>query len=129
MVAIAANSIDDRPAKPRAAGIEFDRHRAAEAQGAENACDCHMHIYDAARFPMPPSARSSVQRHRGDYRMLQKRIGTTRVVVVQPRKLRHRQPRHGSIDRAARPERERRRGLHPTVTETELGSFTKPATR
>src|SRR5882724_13706802 len=23
----------------------------------QNACDCHMHIYDAVRFPMPPSKR------------------------------------------------------------------------
>ncbi len=52
-----------------------------------NACDCHHHIYDAARFPLaptpgrpPPSNGSMVE-----YRMLQKRIGTTRHVVVQPR--------------------------------------------
>jgi predicted TIM-barrel fold metal-dependent hydrolase len=48
------------------------------------ACDCHMHIYDS-RYPYvanaalkPPEAR--VQ----DYRLLQKRLGTTRNVVVQP---------------------------------------------
>jgi D-galactarolactone isomerase len=52
-----------------------------------NACDCHHHIYDPARFPMapapgrPPPANGSMQ----EYRMLQKRIGTTRHVVVQPR--------------------------------------------
>ena len=52
-----------------------------------NACDCHHHIYDPARFPMvdtpgrpPPSNGSMVE-----YRLLQKRIGTTRHVVVQPR--------------------------------------------
>jgi len=49
-----------------------------------NACDCHMHIYDS-RFPIAPSATlrppdASVS----DYRMLQKRIGTARNVVVQP---------------------------------------------
>ena len=49
-----------------------------------NACDCHMHIYDS-RFPAaanatlkPPSATVE------DYRLLQKRLGTTRVVVVTP---------------------------------------------
>jgi predicted TIM-barrel fold metal-dependent hydrolase len=49
-----------------------------------NACDCHMHIYDS-RYPAaaratlrPPDA--SVE----DYRLLQQRLGTTRVVVVQP---------------------------------------------
>lgn len=51
-----------------------------------NAADCHMHTYDPARFPMPPNPRKAP----GDatvehYRALQKRIGTTRVVIVQPR--------------------------------------------
>jgi D-galactarolactone isomerase len=49
-----------------------------------NSCDCHMHIYDA-RFPADPGATlrpadASVD----DYRLLQKRIGTTRNVVVTP---------------------------------------------
>src|ERR1700721_2881579 len=49
-----------------------------------NACDCHMHIYDG-RFPVAPNAtlrpgNASVD----DYRLLQKRIGTTRNVVVTP---------------------------------------------
>jgi D-galactarolactone isomerase len=49
-----------------------------------NACDCHMHIYDS-RFPAAPTAKL----HPGDatvddYRRLQKRLGTTRNVVVNP---------------------------------------------
>ncbi len=49
-----------------------------------NACDCHMHIYDS-RFPVAPNAKlrppdATVD----DYRLLQKRIGTTRNVVVTP---------------------------------------------
>ena len=49
-----------------------------------NATDCHHHIYDA-RFPASPSATlrppdASVD----DYRQLQKRLGLTRNVVVQP---------------------------------------------
>jgi D-galactarolactone isomerase len=49
-----------------------------------NACDCHMHIYDS-RFPVAPSAKlrpgnATVD----DYRRLQKRLGTTRNVVVNP---------------------------------------------
>ena len=49
-----------------------------------NSCDCHMHIYDA-RFPADPGATlrpadASVD----DYRLLQKRIGTTRNVIVTP---------------------------------------------
>jgi predicted TIM-barrel fold metal-dependent hydrolase len=49
-----------------------------------NATDCHHHVYDA-RFPVDPKATlrppdASV----ADYRSLQKRIGTTRNVIVQP---------------------------------------------
>src|SRR5271156_3571410 len=49
-----------------------------------NACDCHMHIYDS-RFPVAPTAKlrpgnATVD----DYRRLQKRLGTTRNVVVTP---------------------------------------------
>ena len=47
-----------------------------------HAADCHIHIYDP-RFA-PPVAKplnGTVQ----DYRLLQKRIGVSRVVIVQPR--------------------------------------------
>lgn len=49
-----------------------------------NAADCHHHIYDF-RFPVDPN---STLRHPdatvADYRLLQKRLGTTRNVIVQP---------------------------------------------
>lgn len=49
-----------------------------------NACDCHHHIYDA-RFPFSnPNARVVANARVMDYRLLQKRIGTTRNVVVTP---------------------------------------------
>ena len=55
-----------------------------ELKAPANACDCHMHIYDS-RFPVaadatlrPPDA------HVDDYRRLQRRLGTTRNVVVTP---------------------------------------------
>ena len=48
------------------------------------ACDCHMHIYDS-RFPFAPSASlKPPDAHVQDYRALQKRLRTTRCVVVQP---------------------------------------------
>jgi D-galactarolactone isomerase len=51
-----------------------------------NAADCHMHTYDPARFAMPPNPRPAPTNGRvEEYRLLQKRIGTTRVVIVQPR--------------------------------------------
>lgn len=55
--------------------------RAALAAGA---CDCHVHVYDQ-RFPAAPGARllpPDALVH--DYRALQRRIGTTRVVLVTP---------------------------------------------
>jgi predicted TIM-barrel fold metal-dependent hydrolase len=49
-----------------------------------DACDCHHHIYDG-RFPIAPSATLKPGDAKpADYRALQKRIGTTRSVVVQP---------------------------------------------
>jgi D-galactarolactone isomerase len=60
------------------------RHRARQAACAGNAADCHHHIYDA-RYPADPQAAlrpgdALVE----DYRALQRRIGTTRHVIVQP---------------------------------------------
>jgi D-galactarolactone isomerase len=55
-------------------------------QAPAHACDCHMHVYDPARFPMVPSQRiPPADATAADYRLLQRRIGTTRVVVVTPR--------------------------------------------
>jgi D-galactarolactone isomerase len=58
---------------------------AAQLAAPAGACDCHMHIYDAARFP-PARPASRMQADAGvvDYRRLQGRIGTHRVVIVTP---------------------------------------------
>jgi predicted TIM-barrel fold metal-dependent hydrolase len=49
-----------------------------------NACDCHMHIYDS-RFPAAPTAKlRPADATVDDYRRLQKRLGKTRNVVVNP---------------------------------------------
>jgi D-galactarolactone isomerase len=63
---------------PNSAGSE-----AARLKAPPGACDCHHHSYDAARFPpvqqggtFTPNARVE------ECRLLQKRIGTTRNVVV-----------------------------------------------
>ena len=50
-----------------------------------NACDCHHHIYDAARFA--PKASGGLFQPNGrveEYKLLQRRIGTTRNVIVTP---------------------------------------------
>jgi hypothetical protein len=66
---------------PNSVGIEPPKLKAPA-----NAADCHMHTYDPARFPMPPNPRAAPTNATvEDYRLLQKRIGTTRVVIVQPR--------------------------------------------
>ena len=66
-------------AVPNSTGTEVPKLKAPAL-----ACDCHHHIYDTARFPAPQSGaepNSTV----ADYRLLQKRIGTTRDVIVTPR--------------------------------------------
>ena len=51
-----------------------------------NAADCHMHIYDPDHFPMPPNPRAAPTNAAvPSYKLLQQRIGTTRVVIVTPR--------------------------------------------
>ena len=50
-----------------------------------DACDCHMHIYDGGRFPPSrPAARMQPDATVADYRLLQRRIGLSRTVVVTP---------------------------------------------
>ncbi|GLH75544.1 2-pyrone-4,6-dicarboxylate hydrolase [Bradyrhizobium sp. SSBR45G] len=67
-------------AVPNSAGSEPPKLNAPA-----NACDGHHHIYDA-RFPVSPHWRGG--RPDGataaDYRLLQKRLGVTRHVIVQP---------------------------------------------
>src|SRR5687768_18205137 len=62
---------------PNSSGTELPKLKAPA-----NAADCHIHIYDP-RFqpPVAKPADSTVQ----DYRLLQKRIGVSRVVIVTPR--------------------------------------------
>jgi D-galactarolactone isomerase len=49
-----------------------------------NTCDCHMHIYNS-RFPAAPDAALRPgDAHAEDYRLFQKRIGTSRNVIVTP---------------------------------------------
>src|SRR5258708_1646174 len=100
-------------------GAEPPRLRAPEG-----ACDCHMHIYDPARFPMPPSKRVAPSKATAShYRSLQKRIGTTRVVVVQPRN--YAIDNRVTVDAIAQlgPNARGVAVLHPTVTDAELKAF------
>ena len=85
MVAITASGFAVRSSHaqevPNSTGTEPPKLKAPP-----NAADCHFHIYDPARFPMPPNPRvAPVNAAVPQYRLLQQRIGTTRAVIVQPR--------------------------------------------
>jgi len=50
-----------------------------------NSCDCHHHIYNPVRFPyLPEDTRNQPPAPVDAYRILQKRLGTTRNVIVTP---------------------------------------------
>jgi predicted TIM-barrel fold metal-dependent hydrolase len=85
------------------------------------ACDCHMHIYDAARFPMPPMERvAPTNAAVAQYRLLQKRLRTTRVIVVTPRN--YATDNRVTIDAIAQmaPTARGVAVVHPTVSDAEL---------
>src|SRR5258706_2986196 len=96
-----------------------------------NACDCHHHIYDSARFPMvdtpgrPPPSNGSM----AEYRLLQKRTGTTRHVVVQPRN--YGVENEVTLD-ALKQAAGNARGVavvRPTITDAELKRFNEAGVR
>jgi D-galactarolactone isomerase len=67
-------------AVPNSSGAEAPKLKAPAL-----ACDCHHHIYDAARFPpKAPDARIIPDARVPEYRRLQRRIGTGRNIVVTP---------------------------------------------
>jgi predicted TIM-barrel fold metal-dependent hydrolase len=75
-----------------AAGAPGEEHKVPHSSGTEapklkapaNSCDCHLHLYDP-RFPPPgPTARLMSNAGVEQYRLLQKRIGTARAVIVTP---------------------------------------------
>jgi predicted TIM-barrel fold metal-dependent hydrolase len=89
-----------------------------------NACDCHMHIYDGARFPPArpgPQSRMQEDAAVAQYRLLQQRIGTTRTVIVTPAA--YVTDNGVTLDAIAQLGPANARGvavLHPDVTDAEL---------
>ncbi len=86
-----------------------------------NAADCHIHIYDP-RFqpPVVKPLNGAVQ----DYRLLQKRIGVSRVVIVQPRN--YATDNSVTVDAIKQLGIANARGvavIRPTVTDAELKSL------
>jgi D-galactarolactone isomerase len=94
---------------------------AAKLKAPAGACDCHHHIYDAARFPPVQAGGEIVPNARvEEFRMLQKRIGTTRNVVVTPRA--YVTDNRVTLDAIARLGANARgvAVIHPTVTDVDL---------
>jgi D-galactarolactone isomerase len=122
----AARAIAARPGQqvPWSMGTERPRTPAPP-----NATDCHHHIYDS-HFPMSPAVAS----HPGDataadYRLFQKRIGTTRNIVVLPspyvvdnRCLLDALSQFGATSRGIAV-------VHPDVSDADLKSFDKAGVR
>jgi D-galactarolactone isomerase len=110
----------------------FAQHTVPNSTGSEapklkapaNACDCHMHIYDGDRFPPArpgPQSRMQSNASVADYRLLQKRNGTTRTVIVTPAA--YVTDNHVTLDGIQQLGAANTRGvavLHPTVTDAEL---------
>jgi hypothetical protein len=96
----------------------------AKLKAPPNACDCHMHIYDP-RFPETNRRPGPNPEHAtvSDYRLLQKRTGTTRVVVVTPRN--YATDNRVTVDALSQLGQSARgiAVLHPTVTDAELKSL------
>jgi D-galactarolactone isomerase len=84
--AAAATAFDATASRAQQAVPNTTGAAPARTKAPANAADCHMHIYDP-RFPEsnPRPGRNPQNATVSDYRLLQKRTGTTRVVVVQPR--------------------------------------------
>jgi predicted TIM-barrel fold metal-dependent hydrolase len=115
-----------------ASGADDDDDRVPNSSGTEppklkapaGACDCHHHIYDAERFPTTqPGGKLLPDARVEEYRRLQKRLGTSRSIVVTPSAY--------GIDNAVTLDAIVRLGrnsrgvavVHPTVTDAELNKL------
>ena len=84
-LAAAGASLATRSQRARAQQVKWSAGtEPSKLRPPANAVDCHHHIYDS-KYPVDPKATlrppdASVE----DYRALQRRIGTTRNVIVQP---------------------------------------------
>src|SRR5580765_4641595 len=75
-----ARAADAQVAVPNSVGTELPKLKAPPG-----ACDCHHHTYDAMRFPpKDPGPQFQPNGRVEEYRLLQRRIGTTRNVIVTP---------------------------------------------
>lgn len=109
----------ERQMVPNSSGIEPPRLKAPA-----NACDCHIHIYHERFPPAGPTARLQTNARVESYRLLQKRIGTTRTVVVTASA--YGTDNRVTVDAISQLGQTTARGVavvHPTVTDAELKSL------
>jgi len=117
VVAAGALRIDPswaQQAVPNSAGTELPKLKLPA-----NACDCHMHASDP-RFTPPRPARMQANGTIADYRALQKRIGTTRTIVVTPSA--YFTDNRVTLDAVAQlaPQARGVAVIHPAITDAEL---------
>jgi predicted TIM-barrel fold metal-dependent hydrolase len=105
-------------AVPNSTGTEAPKLRAPA-----HACDCHHHIFDAAHFPPAQPASRFQDARVVEYRLLQRRIGTTRDVVVTPTP--YVTDNRVTLDAIAQLGANARgvAVIHPTVTDAELDTL------
>jgi len=72
------DSLRAQQAVPNSAGTDLPKLKVPA-----DACDCHFHVYDPMRFPIKAGV-SIPNASLAEYRLLQKRIGTSRGIVVTP---------------------------------------------
>jgi D-galactarolactone isomerase len=92
----------------------------AKVKAPANATDCHMHIYDPRFAEVGPNRAKPNNATVQDYRLLQKRTGTTRVVVATPRN--YATDNRVTVDALAQLGANARgvAVVHPTITDAEL---------
>jgi predicted TIM-barrel fold metal-dependent hydrolase len=82
-VAAATAGLSARPAAaeavPNSSGTE-----PAKLKAPAGACDCHHHIFDAARFPVKAGVQVVPNARVEEYKLLQRRLGISRDIVVTP---------------------------------------------
>jgi predicted TIM-barrel fold metal-dependent hydrolase len=87
LAALSAAGILPVPAEEQYTAPNSTGAERAKLKAPAHSCDCHHHIYDA-RFPAmaPPTGSGKPEPNStvADYRLLRRRIGTTRSVIVTP---------------------------------------------
>jgi D-galactarolactone isomerase len=124
----AAGIVPAKPSQKQGAVPNSSGTEAAKLRAPANACDCHHHIYDAVRFaPAQPGAEPNARV--AEYRLLQRRIGTTRDVVVTPRP--YLTDNRVTLDAIAQFGANARgvAVIHPTITDAELDTLARGGIR